>query len=46
VTEAEAELEWTRTVIAETLRRVQGFYSRKGKERFWAAFEKDHHPSN
>ncbi|HXJ55930.1 MAG TPA: hypothetical protein VNU68_04620 [Verrucomicrobiae bacterium] len=40
ITDTEAELEWTRTVIAETLRRVQNFYNRKGKERYWVAFEK------
>ena len=40
VTEAETELEWTRTVLAEVLRRLQAFYIRKGKERFWAVFEK------
>jgi DNA-directed RNA polymerase specialized sigma24 family protein len=32
--EAETELEWTRTVIAEALRRVQEFYAGKGKEKF------------
>ena len=38
-TEAECELEWTRIVIAEALRRVQEFYEGKEKIRFWRAFE-------
>ena len=38
-TESEDELEWTRTVLAEVLRRLQAFYISKGKESFWAVFE-------
>jgi DNA-directed RNA polymerase specialized sigma24 family protein len=38
-TPAQAELDWTRVVIAEALREVKEFYEQRGKQRFWAAFE-------
>ncbi len=37
--ETEVELEWTRLVVAETLRRVKEFYESRNKPAFWVAFD-------